>query len=114
MLTAETSVTCAQPIWLDYFVDGLATQLKEATERGKRVIRKDAIVQKFHLSARQALAVGYLLENAVFKIEDYELLCPGMNTRTLQRDVRGLLDKGVLKRKGAARAARYKLKVKGL
>lgn len=100
--------------WLDYFVDGLATQMKEVTERGKRVIRRDAIVQKYGLSARQALAVGYLLENLAFRIEDYEQLCPGTNRRTLQRDIKALLEKGVLKMEGAARAVRYKLKIKGL
>ena len=100
--------------WLDYFVDGLATQMKEVTDRGKIVIRRDAIVQKYGLSSRQALALGYLLENPVFKIEDYEKLCPGTNRRTLQRDIKGLLEMGVLKMEGAARAARYKLKIKGL
>ncbi len=100
--------------WLDYFVDGLATQMKEVTERGKRVIRRDAIIQKYGLSARQALAVGYLLENLTLRIEDYEQLCPGANRRTLQRDIKALLEKGVLKMEGAARAVRYKLKIKGL
>lgn len=100
--------------WLDYFVDGLATQMKEVTERGKRVIRRDAIVQKYGLSARQALAVGYLFENRVIKIEDYEQLCPGTNRRTLQRDIKALLEKGILNIEGAARAVRYKLKIKGL
>ena len=100
--------------WLDYFVDGLATQMKEVTDRGKIVIRRDAIVQKHGLSARQGLALGHLLENPVLRIEDYEQLCPGTNRRTLQRDIKGLLEKGVLKMEGAARAARYKLKIKGL
>jgi len=100
--------------WLDYFVDGLATQMIEVTERGKWVIRRDAIAQKHGLSARQALAVGYLLENPVLRIEDYEQLCPGINRRTLQRDIKGLVERGVLKTEGSARAARYKLKIKGL
>jgi Fic family protein len=100
--------------WLDYFVDGLATQMIEVTERGKWVIRRDAIAQKHGLSARQALAVGYLLENPVLRIEDYEQLCPGINKRTLQRDIKGLVGRGVLKAEGSARAARYKLKIRGL
>jgi Fic family protein len=100
--------------WLDYFVDGLATQMNEVTERGKRVIRRDAIVQKHGLSARQALAVGYLLENSTLRIEEYEQLCPATNRRTLQRDIKALVEKGVLKQAGSARAVRYKLKIKGL
>jgi Fic family protein len=100
--------------WLDYYVDGLATQMIEVTERGKRVIRRDAIAQKYTLSTRQAVAVGYLLENPFLKIEDYEQLCLGINRRTLQRDIKGLVEKGVVKAGGSARAAHYRLKIKGL
>jgi Fic family protein len=100
--------------WLEYFVDGLATQMKEVTDRGKRIIRRDAIAQKYGLTARQALAVGYLLENPVLRIEDYEKLCPGTNKRTLQRDLKTLFQKGLLKAEGSARAIRYRLKIKGL
>jgi predicted transcriptional regulator len=100
--------------WLEYFVDGLVTQMKEVTDRGKRVIRRDAIAQKYGLSARQALAVGHLLESPVLRIEDYEELCPGTNKRTLQRDIKSLLEKGVLKAEGSARAVRYILEIKGL
>jgi Fic family protein len=100
--------------WLDYFVDGLATQMIEVTDRGKRVIRRDAIAQKYGLSARQALAVEHLLENPGLSIEDYEQLIPGTNRRTLQRDIKGLVEKGVVKAEGSARSAHYRLKIKGL
>jgi Fic family protein len=100
--------------WLDFFVEGLATEMDEVTERGKRVIRRDAIAQKFDLSSRQALAVGYLIENPLLRIEDYERLCPGVHRRTLQREIKGLVEKGVLKAEGAARAVHYKLKIKGI
>jgi len=100
--------------WLDYVVEGLATQMNEVTERGKRVIRRDAIVKKYDLSGRQAQAVGYLLENPVLRIEGYEQLCAGAHRRTLQRDIKGLIEKEVLKAEGSARAIHYKLKIKGI
>lgn len=100
--------------WLDYFVEGLATQMNEMTQRGKRVIRRDAIAQKFELSLRQALAVGHLIENPLLQIEDYERLCPGVHRRTLQRDIKGLVEKGVLKAEGSGRAIHYRLKIKGV
>jgi Fic family protein len=100
--------------WLDYFVEGLATQMDEVRERGQRVIRRDVIVRKYELNGRQALAVGYLLENPKLRIEDFERLCRKVNRRTLQRDLKGMVEQGVLKAKGAARAAEYALKVKGL
>lgn len=100
--------------WLDYFVEGLATQMDEVKGRGERVIRRDVIARKHGLSARQALVVGHLLENPALRIEDFERLCPKVNRRTLQRDLRGMLGKGVLKAKGAARAMEYALRIKGL
>jgi DNA-binding HxlR family transcriptional regulator len=60
------------------------------------------------------LVVGGLLEQAELRMEDLEGLCPGVNRRTLQRDLQGLIKRGVAKSTGAARAVRYKLKIKGL
>ena len=100
--------------WLDYFVKGLATQMDEVKERGERVIRRDVITRKHGLNERQALVVGHLLENPALRIEDFERLCPKVNRRTLQRDLRGMLGKGILKAKGAARAVEYALRIKGL
>ena len=74
--------------WLDYFVEGLATQMDEVTERGKRAIRRDVIARQYALTPRQVLAVGYLLEKDALRIEELEVLCPGVNRRTLQRDLR--------------------------
>jgi Fic family protein len=100
--------------WLEYFVEGLATQMDEITERGKRVIRRDAIAGKYVLNKRQALAVGFLLENPILRLENLAELLPEVNRRTLQRDLQGLVAKGVLKSEGAARAIHYILRIKGL
>jgi Fic family protein len=37
--------------WLDYFVEGLATQMDEVRESGQRVIRRDVIARKHGLNA---------------------------------------------------------------
>jgi Fic family protein len=100
--------------WLDYFVEGLATQMDEVTERGKRIIRRDVIAREYALNQRQVLAVERLLEKDELRIEELAALCPGVNRRTLQRDLRVLVQHGVAKAVGAARAIRYTLKIKGL
>jgi Fic family protein len=100
--------------WLDYFVEGLATQMDEVTEHGRRVIRRDVIAREYALNPRQVLAVGHLLEKKELRIEELELLCPGVNRRTLQRDLRDLIQQDVVKGIGAARAVRYILQIKGL
>ena len=62
---------------------------------------------------RQVLVVGRLLEQGELQIEDLEELSPGVNRRTLQRDLQGLIERGVAKPIGAARAIRYRLRING-
>src|SRR5262249_54636069 len=47
--------------WLDFFVESLATQMDEVTERGKRVIKADAMASNHRLNARQKALVIYLM-----------------------------------------------------
>ena len=100
--------------WLEFFIDGLATQLGEVKAEGERIIRRDVIAREHSLNARQALAIGMLLEQAELRVDDLESLCPGVNRRTLQRDLQSLVERGLLKSFGAARLVKYRLKIKGL
>ncbi len=45
---------------------------------------------------RQAIALGHVLEHGALTIQKLEALCEGVNRRSLQRDLKGLLDKGLL------------------
>ncbi len=99
--------------WLEYFVEGLATQLDEVSERGKRVMRRDIMAKEHELSERQAKALGHALEQGSLTIQDYEALCPGVNRRSLQRDLKGMLDKGLLDAEGATNRLQYRLRLKG-
>jgi Fic family protein len=100
--------------WLEFFVEGLATQLSEVKARGERAIRRDVLAKKHRLNPRQAVAVEYLLEHPELRIDALEGLSPKVNRRTLQRDLQGLVEKGVVRAHGAARAARYSLRIKKL
>jgi DNA-binding HxlR family transcriptional regulator len=64
-------------------------------------------------SRGQARAVEALLERGRLGIEEFEALVPGVHRRTLQRDLRGLVERGVAVAKGAARAVRYQLRDNG-
>ena len=48
------------------------------------------------LSDRQAVALGHVIEHGRLTIQEYERLCPGKNHRTLERDLKALLEKGLL------------------
>ncbi len=88
--------------WLEYFVDGLATQLAEVRQRGERVIQRDVLASKHGLSERQVKALGHVMENGGLTIQDYEALCPDINRRSLQRDLKAMLDNGLLVEAGTS------------
>jgi Fic family protein len=95
--------------WLDYFITGLETQMIEVKERGEQVIRRDVLVQKHGLNERQEKAIGYLLQNGKLTIQDFENICPDVNRRSLQRDLKGMLDKQLISSEGATHRQEYKL-----
>ena len=86
--------------WLEYFVEGLSTQLAEVRQRGELAIRRDVLAKRHDLSDRQAKALERILRHGSLTIRDFERLCPEVNRRTLQRDLKRMLDRGVLLSEG--------------
>jgi Fic family protein len=87
--------------WLEYFVDGLSAQLHEVKERGEQTIRCNAIAQRYALNERQGKALGLLLRQGKLTIQDFEAACPDINRRSLQRDLKNMIDKRILVEVGA-------------
>ena len=87
--------------WLEFFVDGLSIQLAEVKERGEQAIRKDVIAKRYALSDRQALAVAHILAHGRVSIQDFARLSSGVNRRTLQRDLKAMVDKDLITEKAA-------------
>ncbi|MGB2928052.1 MAG: hypothetical protein WBB70_03975, partial [Desulfobacterales bacterium] len=56
----------------------------------------DVLTKEHKLSDRQSRALGYLLEAGRLTIQDYERLFPEVNRRTLQRDIKAMIDKGLI------------------
>jgi len=95
--------------WIEYFVEGLAVQMQEVTKRGESAIKGDILSKKYSLSKRQALALEYLLENGEMSIADFERICPDVNRRTLQRDLKALVGAGIIKGEGSTDRRIYHL-----
>ena len=86
--------------WLEYFVEGLATQLAEVVAVGRRTIATDLRARQHRLNKRQALAIDELAATGELDIARYQSLCPDVSRRTLQRDLAGLEALGLVKRVG--------------
>jgi Fic family protein len=95
--------------WLEYFVEGLTTQLAEVRERGEQAIRRDVLVKEHRLSDRQAKALSYIMEQGSLSIQDFERLSPEVNRRTLQRDLKAMVDRGLIVTEGETHHLLYRL-----
>lgn len=93
--------------WVEFFVAGLATQLAEVKRRGELAIRQDVLGRRHELTARQSQALGHILERGRTTIAELELLFPEVALRTLQRDLRVLVEKGLILREGRTSRLEY-------
>ncbi|WP_052236528.1 hypothetical protein [Candidatus Protochlamydia amoebophila] len=96
--------------WLEYFSKALETQMHEIQLKASHAMKLDILVLEYKLSKRQKLALDCLLERKEnFSIRNYELLCPGINRRSLQRDLSDLIEKKLISQDGIKKASRYKV-----
>lgn len=98
--------------WLEYFTEGLATQLLEVRTQGELALSIEQRLKEHGLNARQAAMLGYLTRNATLDIATCETLIPQVSRRTLQRDIGRLVELGILIQSGSTRLATYSMVLK--
>jgi len=55
--------------------------------------------------------LGFILQNGKLTIQDFESICPDVNRRSLQRDLKGVLDKGLVISEGTTNQLVYILRI---
>jgi Fic family protein len=93
--------------WLEFFVHGLATQLQEIQNRGQQIMKLDILTIQHDLSKREKQAIEQALDQNGLSIKEFQLLFPDTSKRTLQRELKHLLDLELLKVEGATNDRRY-------
>lgn len=96
--------------WLEFFIQGLKIQMHEVKEKGAHSIRRDVLVKKHKLNERQAELLYCLLKQKEQTIQAFEKALPEANRRTLQRDLKKLIDCGLATTKGHTHNISYVLK----
>ncbi len=89
--------------WLEYFTDGLATQMLEVQEHGEAVIRRDVVLAKARkagLKDRPLSILEFILKRGRGTVAECE---SGLkqNRRTIQRDLKILIDQRLLREVGS-------------
>lgn len=96
--------------WLEYFCNGLATQMQEVRAEGEQIIRIELISRKHMLSDRQRSMLQFVQKEQELNIRDFERQFSDINRRTIQRDLQKMVEIGLLKTGGHTNQLRYKLK----
>ena len=97
--------------WLEYFVDGLRSQMKEIQEKGKKIIGSEKIIKNFlekGINDRQEKIIRHLVINERITNDECQKLC-GSIRRTATRDLTSLVRKGIIEMKGELKGAYYVL-----
>jgi predicted DNA-binding transcriptional regulator YafY len=71
------------------------------------------LIKEHRLSDRQAKALGHILEHGSLTIQDFEHLYPEVNRRSLQRDLKAMVDMGLLVSEGSTNKLVYRMEETG-
>lgn len=101
--------------WLEYFTLGLAVEFNRVKERVKKLstdvhIKEKLGGQQIYLSERQITIVEYIQKTGFMQNKSFSELFPKISEDTILRDLKDLLNKGIIRKKGKTKAARYILK----
>lgn len=99
--------------WLEYFSEGLAIELNRVKEQVLKLSKdaklREAVGQVF-LSERQEQIVEYIQDFGSFSNREFDRLFPKVSDDTILRELTDLKKKGVIKKEGTTKAARYVLR----
>lgn len=100
-------------LWLDYFTFCLTIELTQIKEKIKKISLddrfKDKLGRQIALSERQIKLVEYLKKHEKMVTPEAKKLIPKVSEDTILRDLKDLIKKGIVKKKGATKAASYLL-----
>ncbi len=101
--------------WLEYFSEGLAIELTRVKEKVKSLstdlkIKKSFGGQQLSLTERQIKVVEYIQENGFLQNKAFFELFPMVSDDTVLRELKDLLQKGIVVKEGTTKGARYVLR----
>lgn len=102
--------------WLEYFTRVVAVELEKIKEKIRKISidsrLKLKIGEQVALSERQMRLVEYLSDQGPAVMKDLNKVLPMVSEDTILRDLKDLLKKGIIKKEGATKAARYSITAK--
>lgn len=114
---ALLSVQQAQPhdmtYWLEYFCYGLAVEIEKIKEKvlklSKDLKLKQQLGEQVALSERQIILLELMQNQTEVTSGDAQQVLPNVSVDTILRDLKDLIDKGIIKKKGVTKGVTYQL-----
>lgn len=99
--------------WLEYFTYGTAYEFEKIKEKVLKLSRDVKLKEKFggqiFLTERQIKIIEYLQEVGYLQNQQFSNLFPDLSEDTVLRDLKDLMNKGLIKKVGSTKSARYVL-----
>lgn len=98
--------------WLEYFTSGAAIEFDKIKEKILKLSRDVKMKERFggqqiFLAERQIQIIEYLQEVGYLQNQSFSTLFPTVSEDTVLRDLQDLIKKGLVKKIGSTKAARY-------
>lgn len=102
--------------WIEYFTQVVAVELNKIKEKVRKLSLDTRMKVKFGeqvaLSERQMRLMEYISDQGSAPMADLRKLIPMVSEDTILRDLKVLQDKGIIKKEGSTKSARYILNSK--
>ncbi len=97
--------------WLEYFTETVAVELNKIKEKVRKLSidtkLKVKIGQQISLSERQMRLIEYISDQGSALMMELKRVLPMVSEDTILRDLKDMLDKGIIKKEGSTKASRY-------
>jgi Fic family protein len=99
--------------WLEYFTEALASEVSTVSQNVK-LLAKDTKIAKAtgrtKVSTRQERIIEYMQDYGILQNKDFSRIFPDISEDTVLRDLKSLIDKGIVQKIGSTKSSRYELK----
>jgi Fic family protein len=100
--------------WLEYFTFGAAVEFAKIKDKILRLSKDAKMKEKFggkqiFLTERQAKLIEYIQDIGYIQNQSFSSIFPDISEDSVLRDLKDLIEKGLIKKVGKTKAARYVL-----
>jgi len=99
--------------WLEYFTDVMAREVSNIKEQVMLLARDTKLAKasgRIDLTERQERIIEFLQDYGLLQNKAFPKLFPGVSEDSVLRDLKVLIDKGIVVKRGKTKSSRYELK----